>query len=94
MITPEKVRQFLEGNLKLLGDRFDLLPKHTKEQVVWRSLKCQDCMKTGVCKYCGCSLPGKLYVTKSCNDGEIFPNLMDSEDWEEYKINFSIEINL
>lgn len=86
MITTEKILQFIEGNLKLLGDQFNLLPNHTREQVIWRLLICKDdCVAKGVCTYCGCSVPGKLYVKQSCNLGERFPDLMDEEEWEIYK---------
>lgn len=94
MITPEKLRQYIEGNLKWLGDSFKLLPKHQKEQVLWRAQICKDCVEQGYCKYCGCSVPGKLYVSKSCNDGEIFPDMMDKQDWDEYKQKNNIQIEL
>jgi len=95
MITPKKVLQFIEGNLKMLGDRFDLLADHQKEQVAYRAEVCKDdCVKYGYCKECGCSVPGKLYVAKSCNRGKRFPDLMSKADWDEYKKenNISIEI--
>lgn len=86
MITPKKIFQFIEGNLKMLGDKFDMIPQHEREQVLYRSEICKnDCMKYGYCVNCGCSVPGKLYVKKSCNDGGRFPDLMDAEDWEKYK---------
>ena len=52
-----------------------------------------DCVKLGYCKYCGCSIPGKLYVTTSCNNGERFPDLMCEADWEKYKTENNIEIH-
>ena len=95
MITPDKILQFIEGNLKFLGDQFNLLPKHTKEQVIWRTQICKDdCIKRGSCIYCGCSVPGKLYVGESCNLGDRFPDLMDEEDWCNYKSENNIQINL
>lgn len=85
-ITIKNVLQFIEGNAKMFGDYIDLLPQHEKEQVVYRSWVCrEDCIKLGYCKHCGCSVPGKLYVKESCNDGELFPDLMDSTAWQEYK---------
>jgi hypothetical protein len=93
-ITPKKIFQFIEGNLKLLGDKMHLLPKHEREQVLYRSMVCKnDCVKLGYCKYCGCSIPGKLYVTTSCNNGELFPDLMGEADWEKYKTENNIEIH-
>ena len=93
-ITPKKIFQFIEGNLKLLGDKMHLLPKHEREQVLYRSMVCKnDCVKLGYCKYCGCSIPGKLYVTTSCNNGERFPDLMGEAGWEKYKTENNIEIH-
>lgn len=85
-ITPTKILQFIEGNIKMLGDKFHLLAQHEKEQVAYRSQICKDeCMKLGYCVYCGCNLPGKLYVTQSCNDGERFPDLMSHTEWKKFK---------
>lgn len=93
MITPKKIYQFIEGNTKMLGDKINILPKHEKEQVLWRSQICKDdCLDRGYCVYCGCSVPGKLYVKESCNGGSRFPNLMDSDTWEKYKLENNIEI--
>lgn len=94
MITPKKIFQFIEGNLKMLGDRLDILPQHEREQVFYRSQICKDdCMQRGYCVYCGCDVPGKMYVKESCNGGERFPNLMNASEWEEYKKKNNIEVH-
>jgi len=91
-ITPTKILQFIEGNLKMLGDTFKILPKHEREQVIFRADICKDdCMERGYCIKCGCQLPGKLYVNKSCNDGERFPDLMTAANWEQYKKDHNIQ---
>jgi hypothetical protein len=93
MITPKKIFQFIEGNLKMLGDRIHVLPNHESEQVLYRSQICKDdCMKLGYCINCGCDVPGKLYVKESCNEGLRFPDLMNKKDWEEFKLKNNIEI--
>ena len=85
-ITLRDILNYAEGNTKKVVDKFDLLPKHKKEQVEWRKSICvNDCMIEGKCKYCGCSVPGKLYVKKSCNGGERFPDMMDELEWDYYK---------
>lgn len=85
-INIKNIMQFFEGNAKMIGDKFNLLPKWKKEQVLWRMDICKDdCIKAGKCKYCGCSSPGKLYVDKSCNGGDRFPDIMSESEWEEYK---------
>jgi hypothetical protein len=93
MITPKKVLQFIEGNLKMLGDELGMLPKHQQEQVLYRSQICKsDCIRLGYCIYCGCDIPGKLYVKESCNSGDRFPDLMNLSDWEKFKSENNIEI--
>lgn len=78
----------------MLGDAFDYLPQYKKEQVLYRASFCKDtCLKEGKCKECSCSVPGKLYSTRSCNEGKLFPNLMSLDDWEEFKIKNNIEID-
>lgn len=92
-VTPKKILQFLEGNLKMFGEQIHLLSEHEKEQVAYRAMLCKDeCVKLSYCKYCGCNLPGKFYVKESCNNGEIFPNLMKKEQWEKYKLENNIII--
>jgi hypothetical protein len=77
----------------MLGDIFHLIPHHEKEQVLWRMEICKDdCMKDGYCKYCGCDVPGKLYVNDSCNGGERFPDLMTKSEWEQYKQDNNITV--
>jgi hypothetical protein len=51
-------------------------------------------MKFGYCIECGCSVPGKLYVKESCNGGKRFPDLMSREDWEKYKSENNIIVEL
>jgi hypothetical protein len=93
-ITAKNIINFIEGNLKMLGNKINLLSTSQKEQVIWRSEICKDdCMIQGKCKYCGCSVPGKLYVVKSCNNGERFPDMMNQNEWEEYKKVNNILIN-
>jgi hypothetical protein len=93
MITPKKILQFIEGNLKMVGDGINMLPGYKKEQVLYRLEICkEDCVPAGACKYCGCSVPGKLYVNESCNGGERFPNMMDFEEWQKYKEEHDIKI--
>ena len=81
-----KVLQFIEGNTKMLGDVFNLIPEHQREQVLYRMDICKDdCVPQGRCIKCGCSVPGKLYVSKSCNNGERFPDMMDEKEWNVFK---------
>jgi hypothetical protein len=90
-ITLKNILHYLEGNLKMLGDRIYLLSDHEKEQIAYRAMICkEDCVKLEYCVYCGCDLPGKFYVKESCNGGERFPNLMSKADWNKFKIKNNI----
>lgn len=86
ILNLKNIKAFFEGYTRMLGDRINRVPEHTREQVIYRAEICKDtCVKKGKCDYCGCSVPGKLYVKKSCNNGERFPDLMNKEDWELFK---------
>lgn len=92
-ITLKNIKAFIQGNVRMLGDKWDLVDPHVQEQVAYRGAICKDsCLAKGKCEVCGCSVPGKLYVTKSCNKGSKFPDLMGKEDWEKYKKENNIEI--
>lgn len=85
MITLTNIKQFIEGNVQMKLDGIGLKPKYYQEQIAYRMLKCQDCLKRKACIYCNCDVPGKLYVSKSCNDGKRFPDIMGEVEWNKYK---------
>ena len=92
-ITLKNIKHYIEGNIKMLGDNMHLLPEHEKEQVAYRAMICKDeCVRLEYCVYCGCDIPGKLYVKESCNGGERFPDLMNRDDWEKYKLDNGITL--
>lgn len=85
-ITLKNIAAFIEGNVGMLGSRWGMVDEHIQEQVAMRAEICKDtCLKAGKCQYCGCKVPGKLFVKRSCNKGELFPDLMSKKEWEEYK---------
>ena len=91
-ITINNIQEYIEGNLKMLGDKLKIIPEHESEQVRYRAEICKnDCVKHGYCVNCGCDLPGKFYVVKSCS--KRFPDIMDAESWEEYKLENNITVD-
>lgn len=91
-VTLTNILSFIEGNLQLGLEEFNLQPQHIQEQIAYRRLICKDtCEPTGLCEYCGCDFKGKTSVKKSCNRGKKFPNLMGKVQWDNYKENHGIK---
>lgn len=90
-ITWKNIKAFVEGNLKMFGDRINVVDPHIREQVEYRAYICKDTCKEK-CEVCGCSVPGKWYVKKSCNDGDKFPDLMGEKEWKKFKEDNDIKI--
>lgn len=93
-ITLGNVSNFIEGYSKWFLDKHRLLPKHKKEQILWRASQCPpECSKNNTCIHCGCDYPAKLYVNKSCNKTKQLPDLMSENDWNNYKQKLKNEKN-
>lgn len=93
-ITKKDIISFIEGNSRYYLDKIIDLDPHIKEQVSYRGMLCKDdCLIEGSCKYCGCTSKKVIFSTSSCNLGERFPDLMNKEDWEEYKNKNNITID-
>jgi hypothetical protein len=81
----KNVSNFIEGHAKYIYDRIIGLPKHQQEQMLWRLSICKDdCLVTGECIICKCPPEKKATTISSCNP-ERFPDMMDEEQWNEYK---------
>ena len=90
-VTIKNIKAYIEGNTNMFLSDLRVQPIHLQEQYAYRMLQCKDdCVVNKECKYCGCKVPGKLYTSKSCNNGERFPDLMSAKEWEEFKINNNI----
>lgn len=90
-ITLSNIKQYIEGNTQLVLENLNLQPDHLKEQIAYRRLICKDdCAVEGKCIKCGCEFLGKTSVKQSCNSDR-FPDLMDKENWDKYKIENNIE---
>lgn len=93
MITLKNIKDYISGNIRMLGAKFNLLAEHVQEQIIYRNEICKDtCGRGKACQECGCSYPGKLYVYKSCNDGKKFPDIMEINEWEKFKKEKNITI--
>ena len=94
VLNTKNIKSFIEGNVKYFEREVrGQLQEHIEEQIVWRLSKCKDdCVPDGKCQHCNCPTHKKILVTISCNEGERFPDMMNEEDWEEYKKEHNIEV--
>lgn len=92
-ITIQNIKNFVSGNARMIQANFGIGKAHLIEQVTYRESKCTECSKAGHClgPNCSCSVPGRWFVEKSCNEKK-FPDLMEEELWQEYKKHKEIEI--
>lgn len=81
-----------EAIIRIAGIRIFGYQLHEKEQIIYRAFKCRnDCYLSGKCVHCGCSYPEKIYQNRQCS-GKRWPKMMNSEDWEVYKLDHNINI--
>jgi len=91
-ITIQNIKNFIIGNARYLGSKARLTDMVLIEQVAYRSSKCPDCLTAGHCLgSCECSVPGRWFVDATCNEDR-FPDLMDKETWEQFKIDNNIDM--
>lgn len=84
-INIKNIKNFIEGKTNQVLSSMDLKPESFIEQVNYRKSLCVECLSVGKCRYCGCKVPDRLYTNKSCNKGEIFPDIMSDEEWIKFK---------
>jgi hypothetical protein len=91
-INIKNVKNFLSAKVREVG----FLPQWEKEQVVWRVEAAEACTQNGSCFECGCETPDLYYGTEGCKKEEnpCFPKMMSKEEWEKFKLENNIEINL
>ena len=71
-----------------------VVPIHIIEQIMYRTLVCNDCMENGKCKHCGCNTPALFYsYFLSCSEGKWGP-FMNKKNWAEYKRLLQIKFKL
>ena len=87
-INLKNIHAFFQGESRILLDIFNSLPPYIKEQVEYRvklvGEKSPECLKEKKCIQCKCSIPDLFYADKQC-DGLCYPEMMNEQDWENFK---------
>lgn len=88
------IRYFIQGNLRSLASNFGIVDEHILEQAQWRKGRINDwspeCLLKGKCKYCECSINDSVLSSPGCDHG-CYPEMMDKDKWEDYKLKNKIE---
>jgi hypothetical protein len=89
-INFKNVKNFLSAQVREAG----FLSECEKEQVLWRHEVAQACSLNGSCLECGCETPDLYYGTDGCKRKEnpCFPDMMNKENWEAFKIKNNIKL--
>lgn len=68
-------------------------PEHIEEQSIWRlnqiMFQSPECFIKGKCVDCGCDIVEKSFEDDACK--KCYPELMDKEQWKNYKKQNNIE---
>lgn len=98
--NPEKIKNYFDGaKLKSEGlhlDYEEIMPY--AEQLVYRSIMCNQCFKEGKCRDCQCPQPlSGMVINHECTEGNYY-SMQPPQDWEAYKketgLSFKLEYNL
>lgn len=91
-ITFKTLKGFIQAYSFDLYNKLIGLPNHIQEQVAYRADKCkEDCIPNNACIYCGCDAKKIIFREESCNNGSRFPDLMDKEEWKQFKKDNNVE---
>jgi len=77
------MRDFVEGNY-LFFNRPHNAP-HINEQAMWRAYHCQDCLKAGKCRHCGCKTPNMFFSPNKADSANKWGKMMSQTQWEAFK---------
>lgn len=92
-INMKNIKSFIRGHYSIILDKLGQYPEYKQEQVLYRVSLCKnDCIPNKGCIHCGCPPEKKVYDPYSCNGGTRFPNMMNEEEWNQFKIDNNIKI--
>lgn len=82
------IRNLVEGYYNHLNQ--EELPKHLKEQVLFRAYACKPCLDNGKCTKCGCKTPHMFYSpAKKDSDGK-WAEFLNEAQWNSLKENIDL----
>ncbi len=86
---------FAQGHFRSILKKFGVVDDHILEIASYRieQVKKQspECLKTGKCIYCECSLDESVLSDAPCAHG-CYEKMLSKEEWEDYKLKNNIKI--
>lgn len=100
-INLKNIKKFIQGNFYKIITKFPsikekFLKQSRLEQYDWRRKCVQEkspkCLSSGEC-FCGCNTEGLIMANPGCEQkNHCFPALMESVEWQIYKIENNIKL--
>ena len=86
--------KFLLTNFNKIGKSFieRYWKKFQIEQIAYRMYLCKNCLENRKCSMCECNPIDMIIEPFSCNKQQIFPNVMNQLNWEEFKQKHNITV--
>lgn len=90
LVNPKKWWWLIRGEFVSL-----IIGQHVLEQIMVRTIKCEDCVKAGKCWSCGCHMPEKAYVLDAeCSEGKWGVVEKSKAKWEERKKEYKFKLGI
>lgn len=93
-VSTEDIINFVEGNLNYLRSlsNFFKLDYHIREQAIYRSYLCRDCLDAGYCKICNCMTPHMFYSPRKVDSDNKWSAMLTKDQWETFKKDNNIDM--
>jgi hypothetical protein len=89
MFTSSDVFNFVEGHYNYMFRKY--MPKHIREQVLYRMMKCNKCALQSSCIDCSCTSPHLFFSSKKVDVLNKWGIFIENEiEWGEFKKNLSL----
>jgi len=93
-MTFNNIKDFVQGYYNYFRNYLDdeSLPKHVREQALYRAMQCVGCLNNGKCTECGCATPAMFFSPGKEDSLGRWGKMIDSAEWEIFKSENNIEL--
>lgn len=93
-MTLNNIKDFVQGYYNYFRNYLDdeSLPKHVREQALYRAMLCVGCLNNGKCTECKCATPAMFFSPGKEDSLGRWGKMIDVEEWEKFKSENNIEL--